>query len=212
MAVQECEYQIRVKPPTDEGKIEQWNTATKTLVVQIEIIVGELHASEIETMTKAISTVLDTSKVSEAESTLALKLTGRTYSKQEAARLEITSLMRYFERRKELLQNSLTANEVAKLLGTTRQTPHDRINKKSLLAVKDNGVWKFPLWQFDPSGADGVIDGLPEVLKSLEGSEFTKLNWLVSPNRYLEHLTPVEALKQGQKAKVLKEAKVLGAW
>ena len=212
MTVKECEYQIRAKPPIDEGRIEQWDKATQALVVQIEVIVGELHASEIETMTKAIGAVLDTSDVSKAESALAFKLTGREYSQQEAALLEITSLMQYFDRRKELLKDSLTASEVAELLGTTRQTPHDRTKNKSLLAVKNNGVWKFPSWQLDPSGADGVIEGLPDVLKALEGSEFTKLNWLMSQNRYLENLTPVEALKQGQKAKVLKEAIALGAW
>lgn len=211
MAVREREYQNRVEPPIDEKNVEQWTVATESLVERIEIIVGKLHALEIETMTKAIDKVLDTSDISDAESALALKLTGRKYSLQEAALLEITSLKRYFDRRKELLQSSLTASEVANLLGTTRQTPHDRFNKKSLLAVKDNGVWKFPLWQFDPAGADGVIEGLPEVLKVLEGSEFTKLNWLTSPSPYLNNLTPVEALKQGQKNKVIKEAKVLGA-
>ena len=211
MAVKTHEDRIKSKPPVDEPKIEQWTTATEGLIGIIEGIAGELYALEVETMAKAINTVLDTSDVSEEESALALKLTGRQYSKQDAAVLEITSLMQYFDRRKELLQNSLTASEVANLLNTTRQTPHDRINKKSLLAVKDNGVWKFPLWQFDPSGADGVIDGLPAVLKALEGSEFTKLNWLTSSNPYLNSLTPVEALKQGQKAKVLTEAIALRA-
>ncbi|MBW4665787.1 MAG: DNA-binding protein [Chroococcus sp. CMT-3BRIN-NPC107] len=212
MAVKERKDRIKSKPLIDEVKIDRRLAATEALVRLIKGIAGELDGLEIETMTKAIDAVLNTSDISEEESALALKLTGRQYSKQDAVVLEITSLMRYFDKRKELLQNSLTASTVAELLGTTRQTPHDRMNNKSLLAVKDNGVWKFPSWQFDPSGADGVIDGLPEVLKALEGSEFTKLNWLVSPNCYLENLTPVEALKQGLKAKVLKEAIALGTW
>ena len=212
MAVRESEFQLIAEPPIDEEKIEQWDTATEALVERIKTIVGELHAVEIETMNKAIDTVLDTSDISEAESALALKLTGQQYSKKEATILEITSLMRYFNKRKELVQNSLTDVEIASLLGTTPQNIHERINNKSLLAVKDNGVWKFPLWQFDPSGADGVMDGLPEILKVLEGSEFTKLNWLNAPNPYLNRLTPVEALQRGQKAKVLTEAIALGAW
>lgn len=212
MAVRERKHPNKAESSKNKGQTKQRNTATKNLLGQIEAIVEGLEPSEIEAMDKAINKALDTSNVSEQEYALALKLTGRQYSPHESACLEIISLIRYFERREQLLKNSLTANGVAKLLGTTRQTPHDRINKKSLFAVKDNGVWKFPLWQFDPSGADGVIEGLPEVLKSLEGSEFTKLNWLVSPNCYLENLTPVEALKQGQKAKVLKEAIALGAW
>lgn len=212
MAVKERKDRIKSKPPVDEVKIDRRLAATEGLVRLIKNIAGELNDLEIETMTKAIDAVLNTSDVSEEESALALKLTGRQYSKQDAAVLEITSLMRYFDKRKELLQNSLTASKVAELLGTSRQTPHDRINNKSLIAVKDNGVCKFPSWQFDPFGADGVIDGLPDVLKALGGSEFTKLNWLVSPNPYLNSLTPVEALKGGQKAKVLTEAIALGAW
>ncbi len=212
MTVKERKDRIRAKPSVDEGKVDRRLAAMEALVRLIKGIARELDDLEIETMAKAINMVLDTSDVSEEESTLALKLTGRQYSNQEAVVLEITSLMRSFDKRKELLKDALTATKVAELLRTTRQTPHDRINNKSLLAVKDNGVWRFPLWQFDSSGADGVIDGLPEVLKALGGSEFTKLNWLTSPNPYLNSLTPVEALKQGQKAKVLKEAIALGAW
>ncbi len=212
MAVKERKHPNKAESSKNEGQTKQRNTATKNLLGQIEAIVEGLEPSEIEAMDKAINKVLDTSNVSEQEYALARKLTGRQYSPHESACLEIISLTRYFEKREQLLQNSLTANAVANLLRTTRQTPHDRVKKKSLLAVKDNGVWKFPVWQFDPSGSDGVIDGLPAVLKALEGSEFTKLNWLTSPNPYLNNLTPVEALKKGQKAKVLKEAIALGAW
>ena len=76
MAVSGSSFEIRAKPPIDEEKIEQWDTATEAFVERIKTIVGKLHASEIETMTKAIDKVLDTSDISEAESTLALKLTG----------------------------------------------------------------------------------------------------------------------------------------
>jgi hypothetical protein len=126
--------------------------------------------------------------------------------------LEIATLLRYFRRRRELLQDSLTAKQVGELLGTTRQTPHDRAAKGSLLALLDKGMWKFPLWQFDPEGPDGVVEGLPEVLKALGGSNFSKLNWLVSPNCYLDGIAPIEALKRGDKERVLKEAEAVGIW
>lgn len=212
MGVRERAYQIRAEPPIDEGNIEKWDKATEALVERIENILGELHALELETMNKAIDTVLDKSDISDVDASLAKKLTGQQYSQQEAVKLEMISLLRYFERRRQLLQNSITPIEVAKLLDATHQTIQERFNNKSLLAVKDNGVWKFPLWQFDPSASDGVLVGLPEVLKALEGSEFTKLNWLTSPNPYLNNLTPVEVLKQGEKEKVIQEAKALGAW
>lgn len=140
------------------------------------------------------------------------KLTnGESYTSAEKIELELETLQRYFERRRELLSNSFTAPQVAKLLGTSRQTPHDRIKNKSLLAVRDNGVWKFPIWQFDAEGVDGVIDGLPEVLKNLSiNSEFAKLNWFMRPLPVLDGLTPVEALKQGLKTRVIAEAMGLG--
>lgn len=212
MGVRERAYQIRAEPPIDEGNIEKWDRATEALVERIENILGGLHALELETMTKAIDTVLDKSEVSDSKVALAKKLTKQQYSQQKAVELEMISLLGYFKKRRELLQNAIADTEVANLLGATDQNVRERCNKKSLLAVEDNGVWKFPLWQFDPSASDGVIPGLPEVLNVLEGSEFTKLHWLTSQNPYLNNLTPVEALKQGQKAKVIKEAKALEAW
>ncbi|TVQ41958.1 MAG: DNA-binding protein [Gloeocapsa sp. DLM2.Bin57] len=135
----------------------------------------------------------------------------RNYSRAEKIELEMNTLFYYFQRRRELLENSLTAPQVAKLLGTSRQTPHDRLKNKTLLAVRDNGVLLFPTWQFDPEGADGVIDGLPAVLKSLSiKSEFAKLNWFMCKNAVLDGLTPVAALKQGFKMRVIAEAKGIG--
>lgn len=139
-------------------------------------------------------------------------LTNRSsYSQAEKIELEMNTLLNYFQRRRELLQNCLTAPQVAQLLGTSRQTPHDRLKNKTLLAVRDNGVLRFPAWQFDPEGADGVIDGLPEVLKNLSlSSELAKLNWFMRPNVVLDGLTPVVALKQGLKNRVIAEARSIG--
>lgn len=141
---------------------------------------------------------------------LAEKLAGRTFSRKEQLELEIESLARYFEHRRSLLEKSLTASEVARLLNTSRQTPHDRMRAATLLGLLDNGAYRFPTWQFDAQGPDGVIDGLPDVLKVLQISDFAKLNWLVRPNPILGGLTPVEALKKGEKEQVLQEARGIG--
>lgn len=84
-------------------------------------------------------------------------------------------------------------------------------DSESALALRLTG-WKFPSWQFDPEGPDGVVEGLPEVLKALGGSNFSKLNWLVSPNCYLDGIAPIEDLKRGDKERVLKEAEAVGVW
>lgn len=146
-----------------------------------------------------------------AKDALVEALAGRTFTHEERMQLELDSLFHYFQRRRQLLEGSLTASQVAKLLGTSRQTPHDRLKARTLLGVLDGGVLRFPVWQFDPQGPDGVIDGLPDVLRTLQVSDFAKLNWLVRPNPVLDSLTPVQALQQGHKERVIHEASGVGS-
>ena len=126
--------------------------------------------------------------------------------------LEFAALHDYFEWRQDLLKDALTAPQVAKLLNVSRQTPHDRLKKNALIAVQDNGIWKFPVWQFDASGADGVIPGLSEVLKVLNVPDLSKISWLTQGNRAFDGKTPVDALKDGRKDKVVCEARSVGAY
>lgn len=157
----------------------------------------QLHSSEVA--------------VPSGEDTLVETLSGRTFSQKERTELEMKSLVQYFQQRRHLLKGALTAPQVAQLLGSSRQTPHDRVKARTLLGVLDNGALRFPAWQFDPEGPDGVIDGLPNVLKTLQVSDFAKLNWLVRSNPFLDGLTPVQALKQGHKERVVQEATGVGA-
>lgn len=166
----------------------------------------DLSSDEKDLVLKGMRKIVSSQTDASQENNLVEAITGRTWTQSEKVRLELESLSRYFQRRRELLQNTITASEVAKLLGTTRQTPHDRLKSNTLLGVRDNGVYRFPVWQFDPEAPDSVIEGLPEVLKALQVSDFAKLNWLARPSPYLDGLTPVEALKQGQKERVVTEA------
>jgi hypothetical protein len=148
----------------------------------------------------------------EVESPLVRRLTGRSFSHAEKIKLELNSLLGYFKHRQQLLADSLTASEVANLLGTSRQTPHDRRENRTLLGVLDRGAYRFPIWQFDAEGPDGVIEGFPEVLRALNLSDFAKLSWLVRPNPILDGLTPIAALKKGLKERVLQEAAGVGVF
>ena len=146
-----------------------------------------------------------------AAETLSADISGQYYSQEERIQLEMDTLTRHFLHRRQLLENAFSAPQVAEILGTSRQTPHDRIKSQTLLAVRDNGKMLFPAWQFDPTGSDGVLEALPQVLKNLALSDYAKLNWLTRPNPYLEGLTPVEVLKQGQGDRVIQEAQTVGA-
>src|SRR5690349_13699588 len=86
-------------------------------------------------------------------------VTGRpTASREEQALVAFRSLLQLFEARRALLEeDTITAPQVAELLGVSRQTPLNRLRDKTLLAVLDRGAWRFPLWQFDAEGPDGVL-------------------------------------------------------
>lgn len=136
----------------------------------------------------------------------------RVPTREERAKVHFLSLLDRFERRRQLLAESLTAPQVAGLLGSSRQTPHTRLRTGGLLAVYDRGAWRFPAWQFDPEGPDGVVAGLPEVLRALDGvSDFAKLVWLTRPSPYLEGSRPMDALRAGEMERVAREARAAAA-
>ncbi len=118
-------------------------------------------------------------------------------SPTEQAQLGFRSLLRFFEARRQLLQDALTAPQAAELLGVSRQTPLNRVKDKTMLAILDRGAYRFPVWQFDPQGEDGVLPGLPDVLEALEPQQpFAKLVWLRRPNPTLDEREPVELLRK----------------
>lgn len=179
------------------------------LIIKAVQALNSLRSEEIKDFVERVER--NKPKISKANSDLAAKLGVDPISDEEQRELENSALKNFFEWRQELLANSYTASEVAKLLGTkSRQTPHDRRKNNSLIAIQDNGVWKFPKWQFDPTGPDGVIPGLPEVLKALDIPDFSKIDWLTRPNPEFNGCTPIQVLKKGQKDRVISEAQTVG--
>ena len=135
----------------------------------------------------------------------------RTYTLEERVALRFETLARAFTLRDELLKDSLTAPEVAQLLRVSRQTPHDRVDSGALLAVLDKGALRFPRWQFDPNGPDGVVAGLPGIIRSLPAMPaLAKVNWFVRANPYLEGRRPIDALRQGDVEHVRDSAEATG--
>jgi hypothetical protein len=123
---------------------------------------------------------------------------------------ELAVLRRTFARRQALLADSLTSSQVAALLHTSRQTPHDRVASGSLLAVMDRGAWRFPRWQFREDGENGVVPGLPAVIRALDVSPLAKVSWLTRANPMLDGQTPLACLEAGQVDRVVALAQAVG--
>ena len=169
-------------------------------------ILNCFEASLAEASTKHLEQIVESLKpkvIDPDKKALAKKIAGDDYSEGNLALLELANLKRYYQRRRELLASSITTPQVAELIGCQAiTTVHDRRKAGTLLGLKDNGVYKFPVWQFDPEGDDGVIDRLPELIKTLQISDFAKLNWLTRSLKAFEGHTPIEILKNGSEEDV----------
>ncbi len=190
-------HEFGARRPTIRSKIER-----------LEDRLNALGDDELETVLESIAQGLESSESSitpEEASPFA-----RPVSASRRVEDELELLMRSFERRRALLAGSLTAPQVAKLLNTTRQTPHDRVKAGTLLAVMDRGALRFPTWQFDPEGPDGAIDGLPDVIRALEITPLAKISWLTRPNDVFDGKSPLELLRDGQAERVIRQARGVG--
>jgi hypothetical protein len=94
----------------------------------------------------------------------------------------------------------LTLGEVVTLLNKDTEVIDDRRELGKLLAVKWNGEYQYPAWQFK----DGqLLPGLDRVLEAL--SQFRKDPWariifMTDENDRLGDKTPLECLKTGDRA------------
>jgi hypothetical protein len=157
------------------------------VVRKFRVLLQHLPAADLEQLSNDLDDALRTNT----------RATERPSVRKHLLRQTIGTQADEYRVRHELLADSLTAPQVAQRLGTSRQTPHDRARAGTLLAVMDRGVLRFPAWQFDPAGPDGVLAGLPEVLRALgEMPPLSKMGWMVSPKALLPD-SPVALLRRG---------------
>jgi hypothetical protein len=135
----------------------------------------------------------------------------KSKAKEQDAPLEWKALQRTFASRRVLLQDAITTTQVAQLLGVSPRAIRERGRQGQLLGVLDGGRLRFPLWQFDPAGSGGVVEGLPPVLRAFDEAgplpPLAKMSWLVKPSVSLGGATPLEALRGGRLAETLSAAR-----
>ncbi len=104
---------------------------------------------------------------------------------------------------------SLTAAEVAGLLGITRQAVDNRRKAGRLIGLTlGRRGFAYPAWQFDRGR---VLPGLEEVLRELHHLDpWMQTAFIVSGNRALDDQSPLTLLRRGKMAAVLAAARVYG--
>ena len=184
--------------------------ATSRVFDAIGPLVGEASVEELERLAGRLEESTYPLDFGDDEDLIAALTEGRTYSYSERMALELENQARYFEDRRALLQDALTASEAAALLGTSRQTPHDRVKAGTMLAVSERGHLMFPRWQFDVDGPNGVVKDLAAVIRELHVSDIAKVRWLTRSNPTLGGQAPIDALKNGDEQRVVDAARAVG--
>jgi len=106
-----------------------------------------------------------------------------------------------FYRELQELGGTLKVNDVADILGITRQAINIRVKKNKLLAFKQNGDFIFPKFQFTDNG---LITGFEDIMAAFEEDThpMLRLGVLKSPinvnNEGLQK-TPIQIMQDGAK-------------
>ena len=160
---QRLRFTFTIEARTDAKKAARKRRAVERAVAAMQALVDRLSPAEVERVCGRIDDALRDALPAEPDPVVAELTGGAEHGDEERVTLDLANLRRTFQLRRELLNGALNAPEVAELLGTSRQTPHDRAAARSLLAIRDNGALRFPRWQFDAAGPDAVVPGLPAV-------------------------------------------------
>lgn len=101
---------------------------------------------------------------------------------------------------------SISAPEVARILGLTRQGVDYQWREGLLIAWRiSGGRWHYPAWQFS---AHGMLPGIRECLKELETDrEWGVMTFFLSRHDSLEGKRPLDFLKEGRLEEAISAAK-----
>jgi hypothetical protein len=124
----------------------------------------------------------------------------------------LAAKLRGVELRRQMLKSAggtLTAENVAELLGISRQAIDKRRSSNSLLALtQGKRGYSYPSFQFQEGK---TVPGLEEVLGELSSLDsWMQLNFFTSPNERLDGKTPIKALQNGLIEEVKGVARVYG--
>ena len=115
------------------------------------------------------------------------------------------------ERRRTLIEQSITREEAAGILGVSAQSVSAMLKRGDLAGLKDGRQWRLPRWQFDPESESGALPGLRGVLAAFPASIGALSRWIQIENPDLGGISPQAALRRGRVADVLGLINMLSA-
>jgi len=134
----------------------------------------------------------------------------QTHKPEVAAAAVARGLAREQATRDQLVAESLSTAEVARLLGVSAAAVTKRRGKGGLIAFKHKEDWRYPRWQFAGST---VLPGAIAVWKVLPDRHDVAglVRWFTLPSRHLADRTPIQAIHDGDVDQVVDAASYVGS-
>jgi len=115
----------------------------------------------------------------------------------------------YASLRAELVDKSVSLRKAAARMHLSPQGLSDRIERGQILAFPDGNRKMIPVELIDLEQPDRTVPGLAEVIRSASVAPFRLAVWLSSESRALGGNRPVDELRRGNVARVVKAARAL---
>ncbi|WP_424075910.1 helix-turn-helix domain-containing protein [Mycobacterium sp.] len=128
-----------------------------------------------------------------------------------AIKAVVDDLSEQFAQRRRLAEDSLSREEVAKLLGIAAQSVTSKLESGKLIGIKVGREWRLPRWQFDPDNTSGVLPDLDTLQAAFPGGPVSLSNWIIRAQPEFDGRTPRDDMLIHGSAPVIKVARALTA-
>lgn len=128
-----------------------------------------------------------------------------------AVKAVVDDLSEQFAQRRRLAEDSLSREEVAKLLGIAAQSVTSKLESGKLIGIKVGREWRLPRWQFDPDNTSGVLPDLDTLQAAFPGGPVSLSNWIIRAQPEFDGRTPRDDMVIHGSAPVIKVARALTA-
>lgn len=122
---------------------------------------------------------------------------GTAPSVRQVRRAAAQNLSTGIDRRRAVLEDSVSRKEVADTLGKSEQAVSAMLERHALLGLKVGREWRIPIWQMAPELAEGILPGLRELAMAYLDGVVSLSEWVHRPNPDLDGVTPRDALLHG---------------